>query len=239
MCTSAVLFCFQTSYSPDLLEGADSIGGQMCGDKAAPSVAYPVMAEFGRRVVESMALSVAHCIFHLCCCCFTDSHGREVDVVTPKRHFFTERRMKERSGCGHTTEDFFTERQLKERSGCGRTREIQTSKRLYIIKKTALFNWTTQNLWKCSGQTPFYEFLNYFLLVMQVFLIVFMWCFSNTIYLPSFVDNANTQSRSLLQAMSLEGSSWVSANIEMHFTQGVPSVAQYWSKQNMFFLGCW
>ena len=63
MCTSAVLFCFQTSYNPDLLEGADSISGQMCGDKAAPSVAYPVMAEFGRRVVESMALSVAHCIF--------------------------------------------------------------------------------------------------------------------------------------------------------------------------------
>ena len=168
-----------------------------------------------------------------------DSWWREVDVVTPQKIFSQRDSWRREVDVVTPQKISFTERQLKERSGCGRTREIQTSKRLYIIKKTALFNWTTQNLWKCSGQTPFYEFLNYFWLVMQVFLIVFMWCFSNTIYLPSFVDNANTQSRSLLQAMSLERSSWVSANIEMHFTQDVPSVAQYWSKQNMFFLGCW
>lgn len=86
MCAS-VLFCFQTSYNPDLLEDADSIRGQMCGDKAAPSVAYPVMAEFGRRMVESKALSVAHCIFVVVL--QTDSQGRELDGIAPEMIFFT------------------------------------------------------------------------------------------------------------------------------------------------------
>ena len=110
---------------------------------------------------------------------------------------------------------FFTERQLKERSGCGCTREIQTSKRL----KRLLFLIGQRKTCEIRG--------NYFLLVIQVFLIVFMWCFSNTIYLPSFVDTASTQSLSLLQALSLEKSSWFSANSQMHFTQDVPSMAQY------------
>ena len=120
---------------------------------------------------------------------------------------------------------FFTERQLKERSGCGRTREIQTSKRLKI--KLLFLIGQHKTCENVRGKPLFMNFLIIFLSVIQVFLIVFMWCFFNTIYLPSFVDNANTQSRSLLQAMSLERSSWFSANIEMHFAQDVPSVAQY------------
>ena len=38
-------------------------------------------------------------------------------MVTPERHFFTERRMKERSGWGHTRDDFF------DRNGCSCTTE--------------------------------------------------------------------------------------------------------------------
>ena len=102
MCASAVLFCFQTSYNPNLLE--DSISGQMCGDKAAPSVAYPVMAEFVRRVVESMALSVAHCIFVVVVLQIVKG---EKWMWSHQRGIFSQRRMKERSGWGHTRDDFF------------------------------------------------------------------------------------------------------------------------------------
>ena len=86
-------------------------------------------------------------------------------MVTPKRHFFTERRMKERSGCGHTTEDFFHRETIDGEkwmwshhrrffhretvegekwmwSHQGNPNKQKVKKQ----QKTALFNWTTQNL---------------------------------------------------------------------------------------------
>ena len=48
-------------YNPDFLEGADSVAGQLRGDKECPpSVASPVLAEFGGRCRKAM-LGVCAC----------------------------------------------------------------------------------------------------------------------------------------------------------------------------------